>query len=299
MAGATAPVARCGARAAPGTTGAWGRGGTPALLTVVYGMRCTHTHPPHDVSRARALGRVRRARGYYKYGPQLREDVCELVRREVRGPTGSLGRWMCSTFSLGLLHPPENDGWGRNGALARTGGVLRPSGRVLVDAKHGGRHGRGARHVCGTAGTRPSHRHIAEHASSPPSDAEAARAFTGGGAERRVRLVVHRQPVRVVRASPWDLECGGWGVPRPRRSLKRGVRSDRPYDSGEVIVQNYNTLLTLSHLLDSTDGIVLVRIRFPPARVVCARRCDDRPAGARHAALGGAQHSMVLLLGEK
>jgi len=24
-------------------------------------------------------------------------------------------------------------------------------------------------------------------------------------------------------------------------------------------VQNYNTLLTLSHLLDSTDGIVLVR----------------------------------------
>lgn len=32
----------------------------------------------------------------------------------------------------------------------------------------------------------------------------------------------------------------------------------RPYDSGEVIVQNYNTLLTLSHLLDATDGIILV-----------------------------------------
>mmetsp|Transcript_5031 Transcript_5031/g.9465 ORF Transcript_5031/g.9465 Transcript_5031/m.9465 type:complete len:438 (-) Transcript_5031:89-1402(-) len=31
-----------------------------------------------------------------------------------------------------------------------------------------------------------------------------------------------------------------------------------PYDSGEVIVQNYNTLLTLSHLLDATDGIILV-----------------------------------------
>jgi tubulin delta len=32
-----------------------------------------------------------------------------------------------------------------------------------------------------------------------------------------------------------------------------------PYDSGEVIVQNYNTLLTLSSLLDAADGIILVQ----------------------------------------
>jgi tubulin delta len=32
----------------------------------------------------------------------------------------------------------------------------------------------------------------------------------------------------------------------------------RPYESGEVIVQPYNTLLTLSHLADLSDGILLL-----------------------------------------
>jgi tubulin delta len=32
-----------------------------------------------------------------------------------------------------------------------------------------------------------------------------------------------------------------------------------PYETGEVIVQNYNTLLTLASLLDAADGIVLVQ----------------------------------------
>jgi len=32
-----------------------------------------------------------------------------------------------------------------------------------------------------------------------------------------------------------------------------------PYESGEVIVQSYNTLLTLSHLADLSDGIVLMQ----------------------------------------
>ena len=31
-----------------------------------------------------------------------------------------------------------------------------------------------------------------------------------------------------------------------------------PYETGEVIVQNYNTLLTLATLLDAADGIMLV-----------------------------------------
>lgn len=32
-----------------------------------------------------------------------------------------------------------------------------------------------------------------------------------------------------------------------------------PYESGEVIVQNYNVLLTLSHLQDFADGIIIVQ----------------------------------------
>jgi hypothetical protein len=32
-----------------------------------------------------------------------------------------------------------------------------------------------------------------------------------------------------------------------------------PYESGEVIVQNYNTLLTLATLLDAADGIIVVQ----------------------------------------
>lgn len=32
----------------------------------------------------------------------------------------------------------------------------------------------------------------------------------------------------------------------------------RPYQSGEVIVQNYNSLLTLAHLAEVSDGIMLV-----------------------------------------
>jgi len=32
-----------------------------------------------------------------------------------------------------------------------------------------------------------------------------------------------------------------------------------PYESGEVIVQNYNTLLTLATLLDAADGILVVQ----------------------------------------
>jgi tubulin delta len=32
-----------------------------------------------------------------------------------------------------------------------------------------------------------------------------------------------------------------------------------PYESGEVIVQNYNVLLSLSHLQDFADGIILVQ----------------------------------------
>jgi tubulin delta len=32
-----------------------------------------------------------------------------------------------------------------------------------------------------------------------------------------------------------------------------------PYESGEVIVQNYNTLLTLATLLDAADGVVIVQ----------------------------------------
>ena len=32
----------------------------------------------------------------------------------------------------------------------------------------------------------------------------------------------------------------------------------RPYESGEVVVQSYNTVLTLSHLSSVSDGIVLV-----------------------------------------
>ncbi len=34
--------------------------------------------------------------------------------------------------------------------------------------------------------------------------------------------------------------------------------ASRPYESGEVIVQPYNTLLTLGHLADLSDGIVLL-----------------------------------------
>ena len=34
--------------------------------------------------------------------------------------------------------------------------------------------------------------------------------------------------------------------------------SCRPYQSGEVIVQNYNSLLTVAHLAEVSDGIVLV-----------------------------------------
>ena len=32
----------------------------------------------------------------------------------------------------------------------------------------------------------------------------------------------------------------------------------RPYQSGEVIVQNYNSLLTLAHLAEISDGIILM-----------------------------------------
>ena len=32
-----------------------------------------------------------------------------------------------------------------------------------------------------------------------------------------------------------------------------------PYESGEVVVQSYNTLLTLSALLDAADGVLLVQ----------------------------------------
>ncbi len=32
-----------------------------------------------------------------------------------------------------------------------------------------------------------------------------------------------------------------------------------PYESGEVIVQNYNTLLTLATLLDAADGVLIVQ----------------------------------------
>lgn len=32
-----------------------------------------------------------------------------------------------------------------------------------------------------------------------------------------------------------------------------------PFSSGEVCVQSYNTLLTLSGLLDAVDGVVIVR----------------------------------------
>ena len=32
-----------------------------------------------------------------------------------------------------------------------------------------------------------------------------------------------------------------------------------PYESGEVIVQAYNTLLTLSSLLDSSDSVAIVQ----------------------------------------
>ena len=32
-----------------------------------------------------------------------------------------------------------------------------------------------------------------------------------------------------------------------------------PYESGEVIVQSYNTLLTLSSLLDASDGVCIVK----------------------------------------
>ncbi len=36
------------------------------------------------------------------------------------------------------------------------------------------------------------------------------------------------------------------------------ICSCRPYQSGEVIVQNYNSLLTLAHLAEVSDGIMLV-----------------------------------------
>ena len=32
-----------------------------------------------------------------------------------------------------------------------------------------------------------------------------------------------------------------------------------PYESGEVIVQSYNTLLTLSGLVDAADGVIIVQ----------------------------------------
>jgi len=49
-----------------------------------------------------------------------------------------------------------------------------------------------------------------------------------------------------------------------------------PYDSGEVIVQNYNTLLTLSHLHDCSDGIIVTENES--LLQTCKRRLDiQRP----------------------
>lgn len=42
------------------------------------------------------------------------------------------------------------------------------------------------------------------------------------------------------------------------RAAARTAPPPRPYESGEVIVQPYNTLLTLSHLADVSDGLVLL-----------------------------------------
>ena len=45
-----------------------------------------------------------------------------------------------------------------------------------------------------------------------------------------------------------------------------------PYESGEVIVQNYNTLLTLSHLHDCSDGIIVTENQS--LLQTCQRRLD-------------------------
>ena len=45
-----------------------------------------------------------------------------------------------------------------------------------------------------------------------------------------------------------------------------------PYESGEVIVQNYNTLLTLSHLHDCSDGIIVTENES--LLQTCKRRLD-------------------------
>jgi len=60
-----------------------------------------------------------------------------------------------------------------------------------------------------------------------------------------------------------------------------------PYESGEVTVQSYNTLLTLAGLLDAADGIILTQneelaasasrmlqiARRAAGGACCAKRC--------------------------
>ncbi len=137
------------------------------------------------------------ARGYNTYGPQCRERVCELVRREVR-------RVRTSLLAKGA-HP------------RRAGGGVRPPERLPVSAEHGGRHGRGPGHVhrgnCAVRHRLRSVQHLC---------------LTRAGSDEHPNACVLSHCV--------------W-----------------PYESGEVIVQNYNTLLTLASLLDAADGVVLVQ----------------------------------------
>lgn len=71
----------------------------------------------------------------------------------------------------------------------------------------------------------------------------------------------------------------------------------RPYESGEVTVQSYNTALSLSHAAEHSDGVVLVEnevlhrtcqallgIRSPSFQVLSATVwCCRRPARAPEA----------------
>ena len=54
-----------------------------------------------------------------------------------------------------------------------------------------------------------------------------------------------------------------------------------PYESGEVIVQNYNTLLTLATLLDAADGIIIVQ--------------NEALHTAAHKLLNVARHAVLLV----
>eukprot|EP00951_Prasinocladus_malaysianus_P029370 scaffold270804_cov42-Prasinocladus_malaysianus.AAC.1 len=65
--------------------------------------------------------------------------------------------------------------------------------------------------------------------------------------------------------SVWCVELYLWvaNVPSPPDAsgfylIKRLLTVYRPYESGEVIVQSYNTVLSLSHAAENSDGLLLV-----------------------------------------